>query len=33
MPKLKNKFIDLIELAVILEPYHKYYSLEYLKIL
>ncbi|WP_235699373.1 PolC-type DNA polymerase III [Clostridioides difficile] len=31
MPKLKNKFIDLIELAVILEPYHKYYSLEYLK--
>lgn len=31
MPKLKNKFIDLIELAVILEPYHKEYSLEYLK--
>ncbi|MFN1808373.1 hypothetical protein ACK2GQ_18305 [Clostridioides difficile] len=31
MPKLKNKFIDLIELAVILEPYHKDYSLEYLK--
>lgn len=31
MPKLKNKFIDSIELAFILEPYHKDYSLGYLK--
>ncbi len=31
MPQIKNKFIDSMELAIMLEPYHKEYSLEYLK--
>ncbi|RDY29467.1 exonuclease [Romboutsia weinsteinii] len=31
MPKIKNEIIDSMELAVILEPYHKEYSLDYLK--
>ena len=31
MPEIKNEILDSIELAVILEPYHKEYDLEYLK--
>ncbi|MGL6104755.1 helicase C-terminal domain-containing protein [Romboutsia sp.] len=31
MPEIKNTIIDSMELAVILEPYHKEYNLEYLK--
>ncbi|RDY24661.1 exonuclease [Romboutsia maritimum] len=31
IPKINNKFIDSMELAMILEPYHKEYSLDYLK--
>lgn len=31
IPQIKNKFIDSMELAIMLEPYHKEYSLQYLK--
>lgn len=31
IPKVKNKIIDSMELASIVEPYHKEYSLDYLK--
>ena len=31
IPEIKNEIIDSMELAVILEPYHKEYNLEYLK--
>ncbi|WP_242824067.1 hypothetical protein [[Clostridium] dakarense] len=31
IPEIKNNIIDSMELAIILEPYHKEYSLEYLK--
>lgn len=31
IPEIKNKIIDSMELAAILEPYHKEYSLDYLK--
>lgn len=31
MPEIKNEILDSTELSVILEPYHKEYSLEYLK--
>lgn len=31
IPELKNKIIDSMELAAILEPYHKEYNLSYLK--
>lgn len=31
IPKVKNKILDSMELAAILEPYHKEYNLDYLK--
>lgn len=31
IPEIKNEILDSMELAVILEPYHKEYNLEYLK--
>ncbi len=31
IPQIKNKIIDSLELAIILEPYHKEYTLQYLK--
>ena len=31
IPEIKNEIIDSMELAVILEPYHREYNLEYLK--
>ena len=31
IPEIKNEILDSMELAAILEPYHKEYSLEYLK--
>lgn len=31
MPEIKNKILDSMELVVILEPYHREYSLKYLK--